>query len=162
MRGILVCALIAAGCVTTTKGGQSSSSTSTSAGTGGIALPAPWTDTFLESQLLTANEVRIEGPEGLIAHVATRLDPADHKHVEKTIPEGFYQETTVLPGEDRNEIRAQIDNLVIAATRKLVILERPGPVDVSVTATGDAFWKNQKTNEEQRGASLRLHGKIVR
>jgi len=125
------------------------------------ALPPAWTDAFQQASLLTASEIRIEGPEGLIAHVATRRDAA-HDHVEKTIPDGFLQETTVRPDASDVEIRAQIDNLVIAATKKLVVLERPGPVDVVVIARGDAYFKNQATKEERREGTLRLEGKIRR
>lgn len=125
-------------------------------------LPRQWTAAFLGKAVLTAAEVRIEGPKGLLDHVATRSDPEYHLRVEKTIPAGFLQEITTRPGTGDVEIRAQLDQLVIAATRRLVVLERPGPVDVVVIAAGDAFWKSGETQAEKRGETLRFEGPIGR
>lgn len=128
----------------------------------------PWTKDFQQPAVLLAREVRIEGPRGLLQHVATISDPSEFNRTEKTIPEGFLQEIVVKPelaraqleGEGA-EIRAQIDQLAIVATHRLYVLERPGPVDVVVLASGDVYYARGKETE-QRGATLRLEGKIAR
>ncbi|MFN0008465.1 MAG: hypothetical protein ACKVXR_11210 [Planctomycetota bacterium] len=123
----------------------------------------PWTDAFRQPAVLIATEVRIEGPRGLLQHVATISDPSEFQRVEKTTAEGFLQEIVVKPEleEGGAQIRAQLDQLAIVATHRLHVLERPGPVDVVVVARGDAYWaRGQET--EQRGETLRLEGKIAR
>ena len=131
-----------------------------SLGERGLARP-PWTKDFEVAAVLLAADVRIEGPRGLIQHVATVSDPESLARAEKTLPEGFLQETTVKPEAPGAEIRAQLDRLSIVATHRLTILERPGPVDVVVVATGDAYWSSGG-QAEKRGDTLRFQGKIAR
>jgi hypothetical protein len=126
-----------------------------------LEAPMPWTDAFQKAAVLVAAEVRIEGPVGLLRHVATVSDATELQRVEKTLPEGFLQQITAKPDAVEPEIRAQLDRLAIIATRRLVILERPGPVDVLVIATGEAYWACDQ-EDERRGESLRLEGKIRR
>jgi hypothetical protein len=124
--------------------------------------PIPWTDAFQKSAALVANDVRIEGPVGLIAHVATVSNPEELDRSEKTVPEGFLQVVSVKPGFSGVEIKAQLDRLAIVALGRLTILERVGPADVVVIATGDAYWANPESGEEKRAATLRFDGKIAR
>ena len=126
-----------------------------------LLAPLPWTEAFQKPAVLIATDVRIEGPKGLLRHVATISDAEELNRVEKTIPEGFLQDIVVKPDAVGAEIRAQLDQLAIVATRRLTVLERPGPVDVVVLASGDAYWARGK-EPEKRGDSLRLDGKIVR
>jgi len=121
----------------------------------------PWTDAFRQPAVLIAGEVRIEGPRGLLQHVATIANATELDRVEKTIPEGFLQEIVVKPEAAGAEIRAQLDQLAIVATHRLRVLERPGPVDVVVIANGDAYYARGK-EAEQRGGILRFEGKIAR
>jgi hypothetical protein len=125
--------------------------------------PKPWTDKFLKPAALVALDVRIEGPKGLLDHLATVQDPAVLDLELKTTSAGLLQTITFKkdapPG---GEIRAQLDQLGIAALRKLTILERPGPVDVLVVASGDAFWQEKGTEKELRSPTVRLEGKIAR
>lgn len=124
------------------------------------AKPKPWTKRFLEAGVLIADEIRIEGPAPLIDHVVTRPEPGAHEVDVKTIPAGFQQTISVrTPGA---EIRAQIDQLAISAMRRLVILERPGTVDVLVTASGDVFWTDGPKAQPVRTQSLRIEGTIPR
>jgi len=121
----------------------------------------PWTESFLEPAVLLAADIRIEGPRGLLRHIATISNPEELDRIEKTLPEGFLQHVVVKPDVPGAEIRAQLDQLAIVATHSLYVLERPGPVDVVVLANGNAYWASGKENE-RRGASLRLEGKIAR
>jgi len=124
------------------------------------APPKPWTKRFLEPGVLVADEIRIEGPAPLIEHVVTRPEPEVHDFQVQTIPAGFQQTITVrTPGA---EIRAQVDQLAISALRRLVILERPGQVDVLVIAAGDVYWKDGPKADPQRSQSLRIEGPIPR
>jgi len=122
----------------------------------------PWTSEFLEPALLVAAEIRIEGPVGLLAHVATRSDPEVHERVEKTVPAGFLQQITAKPGAEDAEIKAQLDNLSIVALRRLIVIEQPGPHDIVVTARGDAWWSELKDKTEKRAELLTLTGTIAR
>ena len=126
------------------------------------AAPLPWTAAFEARQVLIAAEVRVEGPKGLLNHFATASDPDELVRSEKTTPEGFLLEIAVKPEVLSGEIKAQLDGLAIVATRRLVVLERPGTVDVAIAAQGDAYWHNTKTDEEKRGETLRLSGAIAR
>jgi len=121
----------------------------------------PWTKEFETPAVLLAAEVRIEGPQGLLRHVATVSDPDEFDRVEKTVNEGFLQEVVVKSDAAGAEIRAQLDQLAIVATHRLSVLERPGPVDVLVIARGDAYWAQGK-EKERRGDILRIEGKIAR
>ena len=126
--------------------------------------PPPWTDAFERPAVLVAEEVRVEGPVGLLHHLATVSDPEEFERTEKTVPEGFLQEVAVKPDTPGAEIRAQLDGLAIVAFRRLTALERPGEVDVVVVARGEAYWAGgEKGSEvEKRGDILRFQGKIVR
>lgn len=127
---------------------------------GPLAPPSlPWTDAFLEVALLMADEVRIEGPPGLIAHFVGRVEEGVTRSV-KTLPEGLRQIYAVDEGAF-GEIRAQLDQLQIVALRRIVVLERPGPVDVVVEARGDVFHQDPR-GEVRRGPSLRLAGPLRR
>jgi len=121
----------------------------------------PWTDVFEEGALLVADEVRIEGPQGLLDHVFSGADPADHEQTVETRPEGFFQEIRVTrPGGI--EIRARLDAWRISALRRLTILERTAPVDVLVEARGEAFWHRSSTGEERRSETLTFGGEVAR
>jgi hypothetical protein len=122
--------------------------------------PPPWTDAFSVSTALLAAEVRIEGPPGLISHVASVSDPEELSRTEKTVPEGFLQVISVKPEARGAKITAQLDRLAIVALERLTILERPGGTTVVVFAKGDAYWENPKTGEVKRGDTLRFDGKI--
>jgi hypothetical protein len=126
-----------------------------------VQASKPWTERFLAPAVLVADEVRIEGPAPLLEHVVTRPEADVHEFEVKTTAEGLLQTIRVRPGAGA-EIRAQLDQLVISAMKRLVVLERPGPVDVRVTAAGDVFWKDTQSGQEQRAQTLRLDGPIRR
>jgi hypothetical protein len=127
------------------------------------AVPAPvahpWPTTFRGEALLMAGTVRIEGPPGLRDHVALVQDLDHHTYDTATTEQGLLQ--TVEVRDDIQylaPIRIHLDELTIVAERKIVVLERPGWVPVTVEASGDCFYKRTDAEEEQRGESLRLVG----
>lgn len=126
----------------------------------------PWTKSFQKASVLLADVVEIEGPEGLVDHVATRVDPALHARRERTTSDGYLQEIERKQGEGDggplSEIQVYLDQMQITALRKVVILTRPGSVPVVVRARGNAFWTDTTTNEERRGETLRFEGKLER
>lgn len=121
-----------------------------------------WTTEFLRRRLIVADQVHIEGPVGLREHLATRVDPALHARVEKTIPEGYLQRYTPREGTGATEMGAFLDKLEIHAVRELVVLERPGPVNVRVRAAGDVYYVDIDAGEDQRVPALELVGHIQR
>ena len=124
-----------------------------------VFRPKPWTDAFMEKAVLVADEVLIEGPEGLLDHSATRAEPEFHARTERTLADGYLQEIRVKAA-NAPEIRCQLDGLQIAAGKRLRILQRPGPVAVTVRATGAAFWKEVATGKEQRAEKIELVGEV--
>lgn len=120
------------------------------------AAPArAWPQTFAAPAVLVAREVEIEGPPGLLEHLALRVDPRVHDYSVRTVTEGLLQEVTLKPNEVPEVVRCYLDQLEIAAETRLRVLERPGDCELVVTARGDAFF--QRPGEpERRGEQLRL------
>ena len=120
----------------------------------------PWTQEFEQRTLLLADSVRIEGPVGLLEHLATRPNPEFHERSERTTPDGFLQEIQSRVTGQGSEIYAWLDKLEIVALRKLVVLEAPSQTDVVVEAAGEVLWKPLESDQpERREATLRLVGK---
>jgi hypothetical protein len=119
------------------------------------AAPArAWPQTFVAPAVLVAREVSIEGPPGLLEHLALRQDPA-HEHSVRTVPEGLLMEVAPRADAAPEPIRCYLDQLEIAAEASLRVLQRPGDCELTVTARGDAFF--QRPGEpERRGELLRL------
>lgn len=120
------------------------------------AAPArAWPQTFAAPAVLVAREVTIEGPPGLLEHLALRQDTRVHDYVTRTVPEGLLQEVTLKADVSPEVIRCYLDQLEVAAETRLRVLQRPGDCELIVTATGDAFF--QRPGEpERRGEILRL------
>jgi hypothetical protein len=122
----------------------------------------PWTDAFQKNAVLLANEIRVEGPQGLIAHIATVSNSEQLDRVEKATPDGFLQVIRPREGIHGVEIKAQLDRLTIVATERLSVLEHPGAKTVVVDAKGEVFWQDLETKTEKRGPTLRLEGQVPR
>jgi hypothetical protein len=127
-----------------------------------LALPLPWTSKFRESGVLIADSILIEGPLGLLDHVATRSVEEFHSYKAETLPSGFQQTYRVRAAGQGVEIRAYLDALKIVALRELIVIEKPGELDVHVRAQGDAYWQDPATLEEQRRFEINLVGPIDR
>jgi len=123
----------------------------------------PWTLAFMEGAVLVAEEIRIEGPPGLLDHVVLRQDPEVATYVTRTIPDGLLQEAAVkkeLIGASGlgNEVRVQLDAWSVAALRKVTVLQRPGDVPLTVTARGKAVWISADGGTERREELLTFRG----
>jgi len=127
-----------------------------------VRVTKPWTEAFLKSAVLIAQDVRVEGPDGLLEHFVARqeLDVADFET--RTTSDGLLQVYTLKPGILGGEIRAQLDNLAITCLRRLEILERPGRVPVVVLGRGDAYYQETGASTPMRGPSLRFEGAVER
>lgn len=120
--------------------------------------PRPWTARFRSPTLLVADRAYLEGPRGLLEHLATRSEDDFHSYVAKAVPEGFRQEFKVLRPEAEVELRAYLDAFEIVVFEELIVLERPGQVDVLLRVSGDAYWRDGATGEERRGAQMEFVG----
>ncbi len=104
-------------------------------------VPAPWTGAFSGTAVMLAETIYIEGPQGLLEHVAARVDDAYFQRATETTDQGFLQ-TIVRPSESVPEIRVRLDRWTMAAVSRVVILERFDECPVTVVATGDAIWRD--------------------
>lgn len=124
------------------------------------AAALPWPKSFEEPAVLMAARVVISGPEGLREHAALVQDPDHHAYEEKTTPEGFVRRTIVRTEvEYLAPIRCRLDALEIFAEREIVVLERPGPAELTIDASGDVYYRASTTGEERRAGEMRLTGK---
>ena len=167
MRPALLLACLALACSTPARESppaqpeQGATATETETETSAPPPPAHgWVNTFMDEAVLMATSVRIEGPPGLRDHVVLVQDLDHHSYDTVTTEKGLLQ--TVEVRDDVRylaPIRVHLDQLTIMAERRIVVLERPGWVPVTIEATGDCFYKRTDSGEEQRGPSLRLVGR---
>jgi hypothetical protein len=120
----------------------------------------PWTAKFQEQSILIANEVSIEGPPGLIDHVAIKQLP-EQKYSAKTTADGFLQEISV-DADAANPIWIQVDNLAINAVVRARVLERVTDGPVRIRAKGAVTWKNLETGAQQDSESFEIQGERPR
>jgi len=116
-----------------------------------------WTPSFTRGALLIADELEIEGPRGLLQHLAARVVEPHHRQQVETLPEGFRHIIEVVDPSVGIEIRAHLDQMQMVAMRRITILERPGNVRVKVRALGQVFYKRDGAEPVER-ASLELQG----
>jgi len=123
-----------------------------------------WTSDFLDSALLIAESIRIEGPPALRIHMALPQDAVALETKTKATNNGLLHVFTVRPDSDET-IQAILDKWQIVATKRLEVLERPNETDVKISARGEAAWlptSESKSVEERRGAELSFIGKLDR
>ena len=155
---LLVAGLVlAGGC-----GSPSSGKRETAEPTEPLRPPNVWIEVFEEPAVLLARDVRIEGPPGLLSHVAVRQEPASHEHTVRMVGEGLLQETRVRPQALGTVIRGTLGRLAIAAESSLTVLARPGSVPVRILASGDAYYGLADGGDERRGQTLELTGTAER
>jgi len=122
----------------------------------------PWPHTFERAALLVADQVLIEGPKGLLDHVALAQDPSSLDYEVETLPEGFRQAVSRKSGVGFIQIKAALDALDITALERIVVLERPGNVPVRIVAMGSVWWRSTDPAgplsgpAERRGERLEL------
>ncbi len=137
-------------------------STSEDGGSEVAPPPAPvhagmWTREFLEPAFLVADEIMIQGPPALREHLVVRQDKRTSDYSAKTTEKGFLQQTVAKPDQGLIEIRAQLDAWQLVAFKRIVWLERPGDVNVTVRASGDAKWGTD-AGESREGDMLEFVG----
>ena len=124
-----------------------------------VAPPAPWTEEFQREAVLIAAEVHIEGPPGLRDHLSVAQNGEHHTYTIKTVPEGLRQETIVREASvGEVPVRCVLDKLTLVVERRVVVVERPEEVPVTISAFGDVFWRDATTGEERRLEALVLTG----
>ena len=114
-----------------------------------------WTEAFEQPGLLLADEIEIEGPPALRAHIALPQDDERYSVEVKATNRGLLQ---VVTTRGSTEVQAQLDNWTLAALRRLTVLERPGETDVRIVARGDAY--SRMNGVEERGAELTFQGAL--
>mgnify|MGYP001558119490 CR=1 FL=1 len=117
----------------------------------------PWTKAFEQRSVLLANQVRVEGPLGLLDHLYYDGSLTHVQHAE-TVPEGYLQTVSVRPGSNER-IRAELDGLRLEVLEQLTLLERVAPGPVRVSAQGQVWWRDLDGKEE-RGETWERSGVI--
>lgn len=123
-------------------------------------LRQTWPKRFREPAILVADEITIEGPPGLLNHVATEQNPEAVDYEVTTTPNGLLQSAVVRQNANRGNVQAQLDGWTLVATRRMQVLERPGRGPVRVLSKGNAYWhpQNGEFGQIQRGAKLEFVG----
>jgi len=118
----------------------------------------PWMPYFVAPQSLIADEVRVEGPDGLLEHVALGHEPELHVYTTETTPDGLLQVVELRPGMDPMEepIRVQVDSLDMRVLKRVVVLERVGQPPLRIEARGQAWWAREDGQGELRAERLVL------
>jgi hypothetical protein len=119
----------------------------------------PWTSAFYEPAVLLADVIDVRGPEDLLAHLVVAQNPEVLEYSSRTTTAGLVQEVQVRPGTPGLvEIKAQLDALEMVATRRLVVLQRPGNAPVEIRAAGNAYYARADGSGERRESVIRLVG----
>ena len=165
LLALLLGALLATACGAPSDGGGSSSErsgTQAAMAPGGDAVdattgrppgppeppkPKPWTDIFMAKSMVLADQVRIEGPQGLLDHLLLRSDDALYERVVETTTEGL--SIIITPRQAGDLVRCQLDRWHISAIRRLEVLERPGGTGVRLVARGQALWQDMNGSEKR-------------
>jgi hypothetical protein len=124
-------------------------------------LPKAWTEAFLRKSILFADEIVVEGPQGIIDKTAMRIEPEIMDSSTRTTKDGLFQEARMKPNMG-GEIHAYLDNWELVGFQRITILERVAPCDVKVHARGAARFVDLGSKQEQNGESLQFEGKIAR
>lgn len=106
-----------------------------------VELP-PFPDRYMRNTLLVADQIVIEGPKGLLDHVALGQDDVLLDYAVETLPAGFRQILSKKAGSDYVEIRAGLDAWEITALERVMVLERPGDVPVRIIAAGNVWFRS--------------------
>ncbi|MEL6716459.1 MAG: hypothetical protein AAFP86_21950, partial [Planctomycetota bacterium] len=117
-----------------------------------------WTGAFSERSLLLARSIRIEGPRGLLEHVAIASDDQLYERYVETTAEGFLQ--VVQRASDEVEVvRGSLDAWRLAAEARVTVLERLAECPVRIVAAGDVLWRDIDGNLV-RGDRIELVGEL--
>lgn len=122
------------------------------------AVPLPWTERFQQKAVVFARDIVVVGPPGLLEHSALNTDLSLYAVDQKNTSQGFEQIATARPDVLR-EARCQLDQWQLAASHSIRVLMRPDHCDVTIQASGDAYWADLNGNEE-RGERLEFVGSV--
>ncbi|TAJ16706.1 MAG: hypothetical protein EPO68_10680, partial [Planctomycetota bacterium] len=123
LRSACVALVVLACCACNAPEKKPAPAPSASAAPAAAPVKLPWPIELATEAILIADVIQIEGPKGLIEHVAVRQEGENIAYKAETTTEGFLQVWTPKPGL---EVRGQLDNCVLAALQRLTVLERPG------------------------------------
>jgi hypothetical protein len=115
-----------------------------------------WPDRFRAAQVLSAAEVVIEGPHSLLEHVFVAQQADNHDYSVRGTDEGLVIEARVRADGPGEPIRAQLDELALAVDRSIVVIERRALVPLTVTASGDVYYREVASESETRAPTLRI------
>ena len=153
---------LAAGCETTrssvTEDPATGASVETANPTAKVA-PRRWTSEFERAVVVSADRIVIEGPPGLLDHLATRTDPEHHETEVKTVPEGLRETYSARRGATL-PISAYLDRFEAHAWANLVVLENPFAEEVRVDASGDVVVLDRETGVETRREQAAFRGAL--
>jgi hypothetical protein len=112
----------------------------------------------MQEAVLVARRIRISAPDRVAERFVALQDP-DNVSIEiETTTDGLRQTYRVTGGDAM--ARGQLDAWQLAAEELLVVLQRPGRVDVELVAEGDAFFQRVGAGEGQRGSLLTFRGVV--
>jgi hypothetical protein len=163
VRCVAAIALLACGCASAPH--KSAAPDADPARAEKVVEPERWTDKFAGERVLTAVEISIEGPRGLLAHLFTTQDADHHTQSVKTTPDGLRIDTLVKHASEAGDddyvpIRAKLDQWTLVADRRLVVLENPFAKSVVIQARGDVFLSADESGRESRGNDVRVVGEL--
>lgn len=119
---------------------------------------APWTEAFDRPSVLIAEVIEITGPDRLAQQFVARQDPGLVDYAVETVSTGLQQTYTVVAGGGAAE--AQLDAWRLVATKRMVVTQNPGRVDVLVRARGDVFFQPTDAPQPVRGPEFSLRGEV--
>jgi len=171
LAALSACALTFLSCTSPDRGGERGPATETAAGAARqssavapraeddepLFTPAPWTERFSTPAVLVAERVRIEGPSGLMEHLAVLADDELFETTLRATAEGLVQ--TVRPRPEAQSsgvtVRAHLDAWQLVAFRELESVERPGDVPIRIVAQGEVTWRD-RDGQQRTGPALEI------
>ena len=125
--------------------------------------PAPWTERFATPAVLIADRVHIEGPSGLLEHLAVLADDELFETSVRSTAEGLVQTVRPRPAAQSSgvTVRAHLDAWQLVAFRELTSVERTQDVPIRIVAEGDVTWRD-RDGQERTGPSLEIEEHLER
>lgn len=104
-----------------------------------------------------AQNIELEGPNGLLLHVAATQNPDEFRYRTEAI-EGGLRQVFERSSPGSTPLRVQLDKWELYASERVVIVERLSEVPVTLRATGDVSWSDAQGAEgAAQGSGARVH-----